>query len=115
MLANAEEAERAERALAADGIASQDMKRYAGEEIVANYEAYVERLGSADKVLGAFLDDEEGRDRYVADARDGMSALWVRIPDPDRVPSALRALADFDYRHARYYGDETQTDFDLGP
>jgi hypothetical protein len=109
-----EQAERAETALASAGISPRDMKRYADEEIVANFEAYLKRLGAADKVVGVFLDDQEGRDRYVADAREGMSALWVRLPDPDRVPSALRALVDVEYRRARYYGDDSQTDYEVG-
>jgi hypothetical protein len=115
MLKDAGEAERAEAALVVAGFAPSDLKRYDAEEIVANFEAYAERLRASDKVLGAFLDDVEGRDRYVSYARDGLSALWARIPDEDRVAKALRVLADFDYRHARYYGDGTQTDLEITP
>jgi hypothetical protein len=115
MLTDAGEAERAEAALAAAGFAPSDLKRYDAEEIVANFAAYLERIGAADKLLGTVLDDVEGRDRYVAYAREGLSALWARIPDEDRVPKALRVLADFDYRHARYYGDGTRTDLEITP
>ena len=115
LLADAGEAERAEAALVDAGFAPRDLKRYDAGEIVANFEAYAERIGATDKLLGTFLDDVEGRDRYLAYARDGMSALWARIPDEDRVAKALRVLADFDYRHARYYGDGTQTDLEITP
>jgi hypothetical protein len=115
MLVSSDEAERAMDALQQNGFAPQDMKHYPSEEIVANFEAYLGRLGAKDKVLGAFLDDTEGRDRYVADARDGYSALWIRIPDADRVPRAIRVLADRRYRHARYYGTDGETDLDVTP
>ena len=89
------------------------MKAYAGEEIVANYEAYAERQGITDKVAGVFLDDVEGRDRYVVYGREGRCALWVRIPDADRVAKALRVLADFDYLHTCDDGDGTETDLEI--
>jgi hypothetical protein len=40
-----------------------------------------------------------------------MIALWLRLPDEDRVRKAMLVLADFDYLHGRYYGAKGQTDF----
>jgi hypothetical protein len=57
------------------------------------------------------VDDSEGRELYLDYARQGRSAMWVRIPDEEDVPKALRVLANHDYVHARYYGSEQQTDF----
>ena len=57
------------------------------------------------------VDDSEGRELYLAYAREGRCAMWVRIPDEATSRKALRVLADHDYLHTRYYGDETQTDF----
>ena len=37
--------------------------------------------------------------------------MWVRIPDEADASKALRALADFNWLHARYYGEKTQQDF----
>jgi hypothetical protein len=39
--------------------------------------------------------------------------MWVRIPDEENVPKALRVLADRDYVHTRYYGSGQQTDFNV--
>ena len=106
-------AEVAGAALVDAGFASTDMKRYASEEILANFEAYRARRTTSDKVVGSFRDDAEGRDLYVGYARDGNCALWLRISDEGRVPRALRVLADFPYRHLRHYGENTETDFKL--
>ena len=35
------------------------------------------------------------------------------FPNEGDVPKALRVLADFDYLHARYYGSDGQTDFNV--
>jgi hypothetical protein len=37
--------------------------------------------------------------------------MWVRIPDENDVPKALRVLANHDYVHMRYYGSDRQIDF----
>jgi hypothetical protein len=39
--------------------------------------------------------------------------MWVRIPDGNDVPKALRVLADHDYVHTRFYGSDGQTDFNV--
>ena len=65
------------------------------------------------KVAGAILDDSEGLKLYLDYAREGRCALWLRLPDESDVPKALRLLADFDYLHGRYYGDEKHTDFHI--
>jgi hypothetical protein len=112
MLSDDDEAQRGESALVADGFASHDIKRYPGEQILATYhEIYKGQRDLADKVVGAVTDDIEGRDLYLDYAREGRSALWIRIPDERLVPKALRVLADRDYLHARYYGVDTETDY----
>jgi hypothetical protein len=59
------------------------------------------------------MDDDAGRDLYLDYAKDGRSALWVRLPDKEDVPKVLRVLADREYLHARYYGEEGVQDFHL--
>ena len=59
------------------------------------------------------VDDAEGRDLYLAYAREGRSAMWVRVPDESDVRKGLRVLADHDYLHAHYSGTRRQTDFHI--
>jgi hypothetical protein len=112
MLSDEAEARRAETALVTDGFAPRDIKLYPGEQILATYEIYKGQRGLADKVVGAMTDDVEGRDLYLDYAREHRCALWLRVPE-STVPKALRALADRDYLHTRYYGNKTETDYHL--
>jgi hypothetical protein len=111
ILAGSEEAQRAETALVAEGFARRDVKLYTGKQILDNHAEYMERRGTTSKMVGSMLDDVEGRELYLDYARQGRCAMWVRIPDEEDVPKALRVLANHDYVHARYYGSEQQTDF----
>jgi hypothetical protein len=113
ILADTDEAQRAESALVGEGFAHQDIKLYTGKQILENHEAYIGRRGIASKVIGAVADDDEGRELYLSYAREDRSAMWVRIPDEGDVPKALRVLADCDYLHTRYYGEASQHDFHI--
>ena len=113
ILASSEEAQRAETALVAEGFASRDVKLYTGKEILDNHEEYMKRRGATSKMEGSMVDDVEGRELYLGYARDDRCAMWVRIPDEEDVPKALRVLADHDYVHMRYYGSQRQTDFNV--
>jgi len=64
-------------------------------------------------LFGPVTDEDElaGRELYLGYAREGRSALWLRLPDEEDVSKALRLLADYDYLHARYYGFNTTEDF----
>ena len=62
-------------------------------------------------MAGSLIDDAEGRQLYLGYTREDRSALWLRLPDETDVPKALRALADFNYVHTRYYGPGKQQDF----
>jgi hypothetical protein len=111
ILADVDEGERAEAALVAAGFASRDVKVYPGAQIVENFERYASRRTMTDKVVGSVVDDVEARDRYLAYARGGASALWLRLPDEAEASKALRVLADCRYLHARHYGAEKETDY----
>jgi hypothetical protein len=113
ILADAEEAERAENALVQSGLAPRDVKLYESGEILANHEIYMGRRSAAGKAVGAFVDDAEGRELYLGYAREGRCAMWVRIPNADDVSRVLRMLADYDYAHVRYHGQDTQQDFHI--
>jgi hypothetical protein len=84
ILADADEAHRAEAALAKAGLASHDIKLYTADQILENHERYISRRGVVSKVAGAIADDSEGRELYLGYARDDRCAMWVRIPDEAR-------------------------------
>ena len=111
ILADPDEAQRAEAALVRKGFAPRDIKLYTGEQILENHELSMGRRTALSKAVGAVADDVEGRSLYLAYGREGRCAMWVRLPDEDNIPKALRVLADFDYLHARYYGHGEQHDF----
>ena len=113
ILSDGDEGQRAETALVAAGFAARNVKSYTGEQILENYEVYKDRRTITDKVVGAVVDDSESRDLYHGYAREGQSAVWLRLPDETDVPKALRVLADHDYLHTRYYGSEQQADFEV--
>jgi hypothetical protein len=113
ILAGTEEAQRAETALVAEGFSPRDIKIYTGKQIRDNYEEYTGQRTLTGKVAGAVVDDSEARELYLGYAREDRCAMWVRIPNADDVAKAFRVLADFDYLHTRYYGDENQTDYQI--
>ena len=99
------------------GYAQRDIKLYPGKQILATVEVYKGQEGSAaDRVAGVIRDDIEGRDLYLDYAREGRCGLWLRVHGGQKVPKALRVLADHDYLHTRYYGINSETDYNLsGP
>jgi len=111
ILSDADEAKRAASSLVSHGFAPRDVKLYTGKQILENYEVYLGRRNATDKVVGSVVDDSEGKELYLAYAREDRCALWLRLPDEADVPKALRLLADYDYLHTRYYGSDRQTDF----
>jgi hypothetical protein len=111
ILSDAEEGQRAEGALVASGFARGDVKVYTGRQVLANYDVYATRRSITAKLAGSVIEDAQGRELYLGYAREDRSALWLRLPDETDVPKALRALADFNYVHARYYGAGKQQDF----
>jgi hypothetical protein len=113
ILSDGDEGQRAEAALVAAGFASRDVKLYNGKKILENHEVYKKRRTITGKVIGALVDDAEGRNLYLGYAREDRSALWLRLPDEADVPKALRVLADRNYVHTRYYGWEQQADFEV--
>jgi len=113
ILSDADEALRAEASLVTYGFAPRDVKLYTGKQILENFEVYVGRRNVTDKVVGSVVDDSQGKELYLAYAGEDRCAMWVRIPDEEGVPKALRVLADHDYLHTRYYGSERQVDFNV--
>lgn len=114
IIADTEEARRAETALALAGFSPKDIKRYTGKQILENQAEYIRRRSLITKLVATFVaEDVEGRELYLAYALEDRCAMWVRILDEGRVAKALRVLADFDCLHARYYGIGGQHDFHI--
>ena len=113
ILADEDEGKQAEAALVAAGLVAQDVKLYAGKQILENYEAYTEQRTITAKVVGAVVDDTESRDLYHRYAREDRSALWLRLPDEADAPKAFGVLADHDYLHTRHHGSGRQADFEV--
>lgn len=114
IIADIQEGRRAEAALTEAGFAARDIKLYTGKQILDNQAEYIGRRSVLTKLLSAIVaEDVEGRELYLAYAREDRCAMWVRILDEGRVPVALRVLADFDCLHARYYGHDGQHDFHI--
>jgi hypothetical protein len=113
ILPDFDEGREASAALQDAGISRDDLKLYGSDEIHDIHERYVERRSLGAKAAGIFMDDDAGRDLYLGYAKDGRSALWVHLPDEADVPKVLRVLADREYLHARYYGEDGVQDFQL--
>jgi len=113
MLVGADEARAAASALMESGFAERDLKLYTSEEILANYDRYVEDRTVPERLAGVVTDDVEGRDLYLSYAREGRSALWMRIPDEQDVRKALQVLSGHPYVHSRYYGASGVQDVNL--
>ena len=113
ILPDTAEGQGAAAALEEVGVSRNDLKLYTSDDILGIHEQYVERRSTVAKVVGAMMDDDAGRDLYLGYAEEGRSALWARLPDKTVVPKVLRVLADRDYLHARYYGEDGVQDFHL--
>ena len=113
IIATIEEARRAETALVRAGFERRDVKLYTGRQVLENQAVYVGRRSVLTRLIAAVAEDGEGRDLYLAYAREDRVAMWVRLED-DRVAEGLRVLADFDCLHARHYGRDEQHDFHIG-
>jgi hypothetical protein len=111
ILANTDEGQRAETALAAAGFAVHDMKVYPGKQILDDYELFASRRTLMDRTTEPFVHDLESKELYLGYAREDRCALWLRLPHEDDARKALRVLADSNYLFARHYGLDKQTDF----
>ena len=113
ILTGISEARRALSALVEGGFGHRDIKVYSGEQTLENDAVNRRRRTVARRLVGPVTDEDElaGRELYLGYAREGHSALWLRLPNEEDVSKALRVLADYDYLHARYYGFNTTEDF----
>jgi len=113
ILEDADQAEQARAALADAGFADRDLRVYSSKQILDSWERFQAERSLAQRVVGAVTDDPDTIERYFGYAREGRSALWVRVPDEDDANRAVRSLADHQVLHFRHYGHGSQQDIHL--
>jgi hypothetical protein len=113
ILEDADQAERAEAALAAAGFAQTDLRVYTSQEILDSWERFLVERSVPQRVVGAVTDDPATIEQYFGYAREGRAALWVRVPDRDEANRAVRHLIDQQVLHVRYYGHHGQEDIHI--
>ena len=115
ILEDAEGAVRAKDALARGGFADADLRVYTAQQILADHESYVAQQSAARRIVREVTTDPETPELYFGYARDGRSALWVRVAERDEASRAVRCLVDCPVLHIRYYGhDGSQEDIHMG-
>ena len=113
ILEDADQAERAKAALAEAGFAETDLRVYTSEQILDSWERFQAERSLAQRVAGAVTDDPETIEQYFGYAREGRSALWVRVPDDADADRAVRCLADHQVLYIRHYGHDSQYDMHI--
>jgi hypothetical protein len=113
ILEDADQAEQARAALAEAGFADRDLRVYTSQQILDSWERFQAERSLAQRVAGAVTDDPDTIELYFGYARQGRSALWVRVPDEADADRAVRRLADHQVLHFRHYGHGNQQDLHI--
>jgi HSP20 family molecular chaperone IbpA len=114
ILEDDDQAEQARATLAEAGFAERDLRVYTSQQILDSWERFQAERSLAQRVAGAVTDDPDTIELYFGSARQGRSALWVRVPEEADAKRAVRALADNQVLHIRYYGQDRQDDIHIG-
>jgi hypothetical protein len=113
ILNDADQAEQAKATLAEAGFAETDLRVYTSQQILESWERFQAERSLAQRVVGAVTDDPDTIELYFGYARQGRSALWVRVPDDADADRAVRCLADHQVLHFRHYGHDSQLDLHI--
>jgi hypothetical protein len=105
---DADQADQARTALAGAGFAQGDLRVYTSQEILDSWERFQVERSLTQRVVGALTDDPAAIEAYFGYARQGRSALWVRVPEDADAKRAVRLLADHQVLHLRHYGHGSQ-------
>jgi hypothetical protein len=115
VLRDGDAAEHARQALAARGVADDDLRLYTAEQIVAYDEEFRATRSFTGRVVGAVADDRDAMTRYVEHGRAGRAALWVRVPEREDANRVVRHLADEDTVHIWYHGRDRVEEIPMVP
>ena len=113
ILQDADQADQARATLAHAGFAERELRVYTSQQILDSWEWFQAERSLAQRVAGAVTDDPDTIELYFGYARQGRSALWVRVPDEADADRAVRRLADHQVLHFRHYGHGNQQDLHL--
>jgi hypothetical protein len=113
ILEDVDQADQARAALADAGFAEGDLRVYSSQEILNSWERFQAERSLAQRVVGAVTDDPATIEAYFGYARQGRSALWVRVPEDADAKRAVRLLADYQVLHLRHYGHGSQQDLHI--
>jgi hypothetical protein len=113
ILEDDDQAEQAKATLAKAGFADRDLRAYTSRQILDSWERFQAERSLAQRVAGALTDDPDTIELYFGSARQGHAALWVHVPDEADAKRAVRALADHQVLHFRYYGHDRQDDLHI--
>jgi hypothetical protein len=113
ILEDADHAEHAKTTLADAGFAETDLRAYTSQQILDSWERFQAERSLAQRVAGAVTDDPATIELYFGYARQGHAALWVHVPEEADAKRAVRALADHQVLHIRYYGHDRQDDLHM--
>ena len=103
ILVDAAGAERARDALVRHGFAADDLRVYTSEQILDNHAAHRTRRGAVRRFVRAATTEPETPKLYYDYAREGRSALWLRVVERAKASQAIAALADDDVLHFHFY------------
>ena len=94
----------AERELRAAGFTDESLRAYTSEQVLAYDEEFRSRRGLVDRAIGSVVDDGGAMADYVEYARQGRSALWVRVAGREDANRVIRHLADHGLVHVWFHG-----------
>lgn len=101
---DAEEGSRALTALREAGFDDGALTFCTAAQVLRDYQRYTAERSLPRRILRVRAGDRAGTELYLAFARDGRSALWVRAPDIDDANRAVRCLVGFRSLYFRHYG-----------
>jgi hypothetical protein len=105
-------AERARDRLVGHGFAEDDLRLYTSEEILDIHAAHLANRGPVRRFVRAATTEPE-IPLYYDYARDGRSALWLRVVERADASRAMAYLADDDVLHFHYYGNDGEEDIHI--
>ena len=83
------------------------------KQVLDSWERFQAERSLAQRVAGAVTDDPDTIELYFGYARDGCSAVWVRVSEEADADRAVRCLADHQVLHFRHYGHDSQQDLHI--
>jgi hypothetical protein len=107
-----EEARRAHRGLLEREVPADEVRLYESEELLRNMSRLQKERSLLARAVAALSADPPARERFLANARSGGSAMWLIAPTRERAKKLVGLLADYGYSSLRYYGEDGVADLE---